>query len=241
MIEVGETPVLVHLMRWYYKQGFNDFVICGGYRVWEIKQYFLHYEFRTNHLNIDHRDSLTSPALSFGPKLEQERWRVRVLDTGLESMTGSRIAQAVKQVSETDQFDDFAVTYGDGLSNIDLKKEFEFHSSHGKTGTTAGIAMPSRFGELVTDEKSKVKSFAEKPVLSHSRVNGGFMFFKKNFVKYLSEKQECVLENEPLKRLAEDGELMLFQHDGFWHPMDTLRDREYLQGLWNQGKAPWKV
>lgn len=241
MIEIGDIPILVHIMRWYYKHGFNDFIICGGYRVWEIKQYFLHYEQRTNHLSIDHRESLTAPATSFGVNTEQERWRVRVVDTGLDTMTGSRIAQAVDVISKTDQFENFAVTYGDGLSNIDLKKAFEFHTTSGKLGSTTGIALLSRFGELVADEKGKVKSFVEKPVLSQSRVNGGFMFFKKEFTKYLSKKNDCILEQEPLKKLAEDGQLMLYTHDGFWHPMDTLRDREYLQGLWNQGQAPWKV
>lgn len=239
MIEIGETPILVHLMRWYYSFGFDDFVICAGYRSWEIKNYFLDYQFRQNHLVIDHRESLGSGPATFGLNLAQEKWRVRVIDTGVDCMTGARIARAFDAVSKTDRFSDFAVTYGDGLSDVNLEKEFQFHQSHGRVGTVLGVPPAARFGELGVNSEGMVTSFQEKPQSLPGLINGGFLFFKNEFRSRLETTPDCILERVPLSCLADDGEMMVFPHRGFWYPMDTLRDKIYLQSLWESGKAPW--
>lgn len=239
MIELGDVPILVHIMRSYYAQGFNDFVICAGYRSWEIKNYFLSYEFRANHLEIDHRESGSSPARTLGRNIGQEKWRVRVIDTGLDCMTGGRIARAFDEIAESENFTDFALTYGDGVSDVDLKKEFEFHKSHGKVGTVLGVAPHARFGELDITDDNRVEGFLEKPEHRQGLINGGFFFMKRDFRKYLTTAPSLILEREPMVKLAADGELMMFRHNGFWHPMDTLRDKNHLQNLLDSGKAPW--
>lgn len=239
MVEVGDIPILVHIMRWYYSFGFDDFVICGGYKSWEIKNYFLNYEFRQNHLMIDHRESSNLPPAALGKSSSQEKWRVRVIDTGNEVMTGGRIACAFDVVSQFQQIETFAVTYGDGLSDLNLQKEIDFHLGHKKIGTVLGVHPSARFGELDIDATGKVEGFLEKPESKQGLINGGFFFFNKKFRNYLEASDDCILERAPLSKLAEDGELMMFPHKGFWHPMDTLRDKTYLQSLWDSGKAPW--
>ncbi len=241
MIEIGEIPVLVHIMRSYYQQGFNDFVICAGYRSWEIKNFFLNYEFRMNHLLIDHRDNASELPTAFGRSVVQEKWRVRVLDTGLECMTGARVARAFDMVSTVQKIDQFALTYGDGLCDVNLQQEFLFHQKHEKIGTVLGVSPPGRFGVLGVKEDGRVEGFIEKPVDMQDVINGGFFFFNRSFRSYLSSDASCVLEREPMERLARDEQLMTFKHNGFWHPMDTLRDKTYLEKLWNTGKAPWSV
>lgn len=239
MIEIGEIPMLAHIMRWYYSYGFNDFVICAGYRSWEVKQYFLNYEFRANHLLIDHRESRNAPPVSLGQNLGQEKWRIRVIDTGVESMTGARIARAFDAISETDKISTFGITYGDGVSDVNLENEFKFHTEHGKIGTVLGVVPSARFGELDLAENNRVQGFLEKPISKLGRINGGFFFFNQGFRKYLSTDPQCIMERQPLEQLAKDGELQMFKHSGFWQPMDTLRDKTYLQELWDSGKAPW--
>ncbi|OFZ81920.1 MAG: hypothetical protein A2583_05725 [Bdellovibrionales bacterium RIFOXYD1_FULL_53_11] len=239
MLEVGDIPILVHIMRWYYRFGFNDFVVCAGYRSWEIKKFFLNYEFRKNNIVIDHRAALDSPPSPLGRNKEQENWRVRVIDTGLETMTGGRVARAFDEICGQDRFEDFALTYGDGLCDIDLGRELSFHKEHGKTGTVLGVRPSARFGVLEL-EGAKVKGFMEKPEEQQALINGGFFFFKRDFRKYLSTGEGCILEREPVEKLAGDGGLMMFEHKGFWQPMDTQRDKNYLQGIWASGKAPWR-
>ncbi len=239
MIEIGEQPILVHIMRWYYSFGFNDFVICAGYRSWEIKQYFLNYEFRLNHLQIDHRESTNSPPSSLGQNMGQERWRIRIIDTGIDSMTGARIARAFDKISKTDQIKTFGVTYGDGLSDVNLTEELKFHFSHGKTGTVLGVIPTARFGELDITPDDRVEGFLEKPASKQARVSGGFFFFNQDFRNYLNLDPQCIMEREPLENLAKDKKFRMFRHTGFWQPMDTLRDKVLLQGLWESGNAPW--
>jgi glucose-1-phosphate cytidylyltransferase len=238
MIEVGGFPVLLHIMRHYYAFGFNDFVICAGYRSWSIKEFFLDYEARCNHIEIDHRTNSESPLRTFGEPKRNESWRVRVIDTGLESMTGARVARAF-DFAKQENFEDFAVTYGDGLSGLNLRSEYEFHQSHGKIGTVLGVKPNARFGELETSANGSVKGFLEKPQSKQGLINGGFFFFKRKFRDYLSTDAECILERAPLENLTRDAGLMMHSFDGFWHPMDTLRDKNYLQELWDSSKAPW--
>lgn len=241
MIEIGEYPILLHIMRWYYSYGFNDFVICAGYRAWEIKQYFLTYQFRANHLMIDHRTAVDAPPETLGSNEAQEKWRVRVIDTGVDCMTGGRVARAFDQVSKTQEIQDFAVTYGDGVSDVNLQQELAFHLKHGKTGTVLGVAPMARFGELDISSEGLVRNFSEKPQGKQGLINGGFFFFKKGFRENLSTDSDCILEKKPLSSLAETGGLMMYPHKGFWQPMDTLRDKTQLQELWDSGKAPWKA
>ena len=222
MIEIGDLPILLHIMRSYYAHGFKDFVICAGYKSWEIKKFFLTYEYRCNSLEIDHRDSLRTPAQPFGKSSTQESWRVRIIDTGAGSMTGARIAKAY-----------------DGLCDVDLSKEFEFHLKHKKLATVLAVKPVARFGELDIDKDALVEGFLEKPQFRQSSINGGYFFFDSSFRNYLSTDPQCVLEKEPLEKLANDKQLMGYHHEGFWHPMDTLRDKTYLQSLWDSGQAPW--
>ena len=241
MVEVGEIPILIHIMRSYYRHGFNDFVICAGYRSWEIKKFFLNYEFRMNHLGIDHRTDLTQSPTALGRSSAQEKWRVRVVDTGVDCMTGGRLARAFDAIARDQAFTDFALTYGDGLSDVDLAKEFDFHHTHQKMGTVLGVNMQARFGILDVVDDMQVAGFLEKPDDRQDVISGGFFFFKRDFRRFLSNDIECVLERQPLEMLAAHGELMSFRHTGFWHPMDTLRDKTYLEKLWASGSAPWLI
>lgn len=240
MIEIGEIPIMVHIMRWYYKFGFNDFVICAGYRSWEIKNYFLNYQYRQNHLMIDHRMDRDRKSETFGPGQLQEKWRVRVIDTEVDCQTGGRISRAFNEI-QGDSFTDFAVTYGDGVCDVDLNREWEFHKKHGRFGTVLGVRPSARFGELDLSVDGLVSSFKEKPQATQGFINGGFFFFKRGFKDYLTSDSTCILERDPLSRLSEDQQLLMHPHEGFWHPMDSLRDKTYLEGLWNSKKAPWKV
>jgi glucose-1-phosphate cytidylyltransferase len=244
MVEIGDAPILLHIMRWYYSFGFDDFVICGGYRSWEIKNFFLSYKYRLNHMVIDHRsenrnDAQNPEIIRDSKLLGQEKWRVRVLDTGQETMTGGRIARAFDLVSETDSFSHFAVTYGDGVSDLNLDRELEFHFKHDRVGTVLGVPPLARFGELDVSADGQVTGFVEKPEDKQGLINGGYFFFKSEFRKYLNSDESCFLEKAPLSTLAQDGQLMTFEHRGFWRPMDTLRDKMALEELWLSGKAPW--
>lgn len=239
MIEIGDTPILLHIMRSYYSHGFTNFVICAGYRAWEIKDYFLNYQYRQNNIVIDHRQSLSEPPRYRKGSIGQERWRVMVLDTGLDVMTGARIARAFDDLAAEESFEHFAVTYGDGVCDVNLKAEMDFHLKHGKTGTVLGVQPLSRFGELSTDRDGLVENFIEKPESRLALINGGFFFFKKDFRRLLNTDKSCILERAPLEKLAGERQLMMFEHRGFWHCMDTLRDKTHLQQLWDSGRAPW--
>lgn len=238
MIEVGGDPILLHIMRSYYRFGFNDFVICAGYRSWEIKQYFLTYGFRKTHIEIDHRSDASAPARPFGAAQSQENWRVRVIDTGVDCMTGARIARAFDTLKD-EAFDQFAVTYGDGVSDVDLTQELESHLKTGFVGTVLGVHPSARFGELTVDANQRVLDFSEKPQSRSDLINGGFFFFKRKFREYLSTDEGCILERAPLNKLAKDGQLAMYPHKGFWQPMDTLRDKNHLEALVAEKKAPW--
>jgi glucose-1-phosphate cytidylyltransferase len=232
MVPIGNHPILWHIMRSYAHHGFKRFVLCLGYKAEVIKSYFLSY----SSMNSDFTVDLRSNNVTVHSVDHDQDWEVTLAFTGDLSMTGSRIAQAAERYIGDAQH--LAVTYGDGLTDADLRKEFEFHLGHGKTGTVLGVNPPSRFGELRLRE-DRVIEFDEKPEFSDSWINGGYFFFKRNFLSYLSTDESCVLEQEPLVRLARDGQLGIHKHPGFWACMDTQRDRDYLNGLWANGKAPW--
>jgi glucose-1-phosphate cytidylyltransferase len=208
MVPIGDEPILVHIMRLYRKRGFERFVLCTGFKSDVIEAYFR-----------DHPE-----------------WHPTVAFTGESAMTGARVARAAED--HLGKAEQFAVTYGDGLTDVDLADELAFHLAHGGIGTVLGVNPPSRFGELKIDGDSVVE-FDEKPQIRDHWVNGGFFFFSRAFLDYLSRDDDCVLEREPLVRLARDGGLTVYRHPGFWAAMDTQRDMEQLSELHAAGAAPW--
>ncbi|NGX57763.1 MAG: Glucose-1-phosphate cytidylyltransferase [Chlamydiae bacterium] len=232
MIPIGKHPILWHIMRHYRKHGFRKFILCVGYKSHVIKDFFLNY----STLNSDFTIDLKTNQKTIHSAHYDEDWEVTLAYTGEQTMTGARVAIATKKyLGESEHF---AVTYGDGLTNADLRSEWEFHLEHKKIGTVLGVNPPSRFGEICL-EGSEVVKFQEKPEFKQNWINGGYFFFRREFCSYLSEKEDCFLEMKPLVKLAEDGQLNLYQHSGFWSCMDTQRDRDRLEQLWKTGEAPW--
>lgn len=235
MVPIGKYPILWHIMHSYRKHGFRKFILCTGFKSEVIKDYFLNYaslnsdftvDLKTNHLTVHSID-------------HEEDWEVTVAYTGDKTMTGGRIAIAAeKYLGESTHA---AVTYGDGLTNANLKHELLFHLDHKKIGTVLGVNPPSRFGEILL-RGDEVIEFSEKPEFKEKWINGGFFFFHRDFFsRYLSKEENCILEGIPLVELAKNGQLNLFKHSGFWACMDTQRDRDYLNQLWNSGQAPWAL
>lgn len=234
MVPVGDRPILWHIMRSYARHGFRRFVLCLGYKAEVIKAYFLHYA----SLNSDFTVELKTGQTTVHSIDHEQDWQVTLADTGELSMTGARVARAAaKYLGDTEHF---AVTYGDGLTDVNLADEYRFHLEQGRAGTVLGVHPPSRFGELRTDGP-KVDAFSEKPEFLDNWINGGYFFFRRDFLKYVSAEPACVLERQPLIDLARDDQLSIYKYEGFWACMDTQRDREYLDKLWTEGKAPWAV
>lgn len=234
MVPVGNRPILWHIMRSYAHHGFRRFVLCLGYKAEVVKAYFLNYP----SLNSDFTVELKTNKVKVHSIDHDQDWEVTLADTGELTMTGARVARAAaKYLGDAEHF---AVTYGDGLTDANLAEEYRFHAGHDRHGTVLGVNPPSRFGELRVDG-TKVESFSEKPDFAESWINGGYFFFRRAFLPYLSAAESCVLEKEPLVRLAADGQLNVYRHRGFWACMDTQRDREHLDKLWSAGQAPWAV
>ncbi len=234
MVPIGGRPILWHVMRSYARHGFRRFVLCLGYKAEVIKSYFLNYAWMGSDFTVELRTNrATVHSIDHG-----EDWEVTLADTGELTMTGARVARAAaKYLGDAPRF---AVTYGDGLTDASLASELRFHLEHRRLGTVLGVNPPSRFGELRTRD-SLVEEFAEKPDFTESWVNGGYFLFERGFLPYLSAEEGCVLEREPLVRLARDGQLGVYKHGGFWACMDTQRDLEQLNKLWASGQAPWAV
>ncbi|HEV7225973.1 MAG TPA: glucose-1-phosphate cytidylyltransferase [Pirellulales bacterium] len=233
MIPIGGRPILWHIMKGYAQHGFTDFVLCLGYKSWVIKRYFLEYHLA----GVDFSLRLGSPAqVRVHDAVDEADWHVTLAETGLDAMTGCR----VKRIEPYITGERFMLTYGDGVADIDLARLLAFHRSHGKLGTVTAIQPPSRFGEIEL-HGPRVVEFMEKPLASRGRINGGFFVFEREFLGRLADDPASVLEREPLTRLAGDGQLMAYLHDGFWHPMDSSRDYNQLNQLWSEGQAPWKV
>ena len=229
MVEIGGKPILWHIMKIYSHYGFKDFIICLGYKGHIIKEYFANYFLRMSDVTIN----LQTNEIQVH-KNTSEDWKVTLVDTGLYTMTGGRIKRVAEHIKGT-----FMLTYGDGVADINLYKLLEFHKSHGKIGTVTAVRPTGRFGALYMEDKL-VKRFTEKPQEGEGWINGGFFVFEREFLKYI-EGDDSVLEQEPLENLAKDGHLMAYKHYGFWQCMDTLREKNYLEELWQTGKAPWKV
>lgn len=232
MVEIGGRPILWHIMKSYAAHGFTDFVLCLGYKGERIKEYFLHYE-------AMHSDFTVELGRADGPRLHAAHgeggWRVTLADTGLHTMTGARIKRAARYITG----DRFMLTYGDGVSDVDIRGLVEYHARAGTIGAVTGVRPSSRFGELLTDG-GRVVQFSEKPQTHEGLVNGGFFVFRREFLDYLDDDPGCVLEKDPLERLAADGQLAVYTHRGFWQCMDTYRDHQLLTHLWDSGEAPWK-
>lgn len=229
MVEIGGRPILWHIMKIYSSHGINDFVICCGYKGYVIKEYFANYFLHMSDITLNMRDNEM--------KVHDQRaepWNVTLVDTGDESMTGGRL----RRVRDFIGNDDFCFTYGDGVGDIDIAKSVEFHRAHGKLATLTATYPPGRFGALDIESK-QVRSFREKPKGDGAMINGGFFVLSPKVLDYI-ESDLTVWEQDPLARLASENELMAFQHEGFWQPMDTLRDKQHLELLWESDAAPWK-
>jgi glucose-1-phosphate cytidylyltransferase len=230
MIEIGDMPILWHIMKIYSSHGINDFVICLGYKSYVIKEYFANYflhssdvtfDMRSNTMEVHHKDV--------------EPWRVTLIDTGVSTMIGGRIKRIINYVGG----EDFCLTYGDGVSDVNISELIAFHKNEGRLATVTGVQPPGRFGAIEFDG-NQVTGFREKPQGDGGWINGGFFVLSPKVVDYI-EGDQTVWEQEPMENLAAEGQLSLYIHRGFWHPMDTLRDKRYLESLWSSNKAPWKI
>jgi len=231
MVEIGDKPILWHIMKIYSHYDLNDFVICLGYKAYFIKEYFANYFLHQNDVTIDVKNN----NIQFHQNMV-EPWKITLVDTGENTMTGGRVKRIQKYVDNQT----FMLTYGDGVGDVDIKKLLEFHKSHGKLATVTA-AMPSgRFGALNLDHDNIVTSFHEKPRGDKAWINGGFFVLEPEVFNYI-EGDSTILERSPMEALARDNQLVAFRHSGFWKPMDTLRDKNELESLWKSSQAPWKV
>lgn len=230
MIEIGGRPILWHIMKHYSQHGLNDFVICLGYKGYLIKEYFANYALHLSDVTVDTRTGQINVHRNLA-----EDWRISLIDTGEETMTGGRLKRAMDYVDD----DTFCLTYGDGVGNIDITASLDFHGSHGKAATVTAVRPPSRFGQFVLDGTT-VSTFAEKPVEEGGWINGGFFVLNRSVAQHL-DGDDTIWERDPMEKLAAAGDLQAFFHEGFWQPMDTLRDKQHLEALWDARKAPWKT
>jgi glucose-1-phosphate cytidylyltransferase len=231
MVEIGGKPILWHIMKIYSHYGFHDFIICLGYKGYMIKEYFSNYFLHMSDVTFDMRTNSMKVHQQYA-----EPWNVTLVDTGAETMTGGRIKRVAPYIGN----ETFMLTYGDGISDVNIKKLLEYHKNHHKLATVTATQPSGRFGALNLDSSEKVVSFQEKPAGDGSWINGGFFILSPRILDLISG-DNTVLEKEPIESLARDGELVGYKHHGFWYAMDTLRDKNHLETLWQSGKAPWKV
>ncbi len=231
MVEVGGMPILWHIMKTYASYGFNDFAIALGYKGDVIKEFFLNYKLHKSDMLI----SLRSGSVKFENDFSED-WNVGLHDTGASSMTGGRLLNLKKLFNPGDTF---MLTYGDGVADIDISKLVEFHKGHGKIATLTAVRPPARFGSIIMEECGHILEFKEKPQVGEGWINGGYFVFNYEVFDYLKDDQ-TILEREPLENLSEQNELVAYRHEGFWHCMDTIRDRDNLNEIWAKGNAPWK-
>lgn len=233
MVEIGGRPILWHIMKIYSHYGFKDFILCLGYKGDMIKKYFYNYEILNNDFTIglgDHKN------IEIHGCHGEQGWRITFADTGEKALKGARLKRVEKYIDG----DQFMMTYGDGVADININELVEFHQSHGKLATVTGVNPHARFGRLKV-KGNRVVNFFEKPHESNDLISGGFFVFSHKFLEYLEDRDDCDLECGVLERIADEGQLMTYKHDKFWACMDTIRDMEYLNKLWNENKAEWKV
>ncbi|MGE5378062.1 MAG: glucose-1-phosphate cytidylyltransferase [Bacteroidota bacterium] len=231
MVEIGGKPILWHIMKIYAAHGFNEFVVALGYKGEAIKEYFLKYHYHSRSLTIQLKTGGV-----YAHNQNGEDWTVHLLDTGMQTQTGGRI----KQIAEFIGDEPFMLTYGDGVGNINIPDLLRFHQSHGGLATLTAVHPPARFGQMVFNDNDEVIEFVEKPQLGEGWINGGFFVLQPEIARYIDGDQS-IFEREPLQRLASDGQLKAYCHSNFWYCMDTLRDVQLLNKLWEEGDAPWKI
>ena len=232
MIPIGPYPILWHIMKSYSYFGYKDFIICLGYKGQVIKDFFLNYEAYTCDLTISFG---REGGIIYHNAPFEEDWKVTLVDTGVRAMTGARIARIRQYVGN----EDFMLTYGDGVGDIDIRQLLNFHKSHGRVLTVTGVRPPGRFGEMVGRSEGVITSFNEKPQVTVGRISGGFFVASPRLFDYLDEREDLVFEQDPIRRLVADEQLVMFEHDGFWQPMDTSREYQLLNSLYDSGSAPW--
>lgn len=236
MIEIGGRPILWHIMKLYAHYGFCDFVLCLGYRGWDIKDYFLNYKAKNSDFTIQPG---TDREIEFYESAENENWKITLADTGQDAMTGARIKRVAHHLTPGEEF---MLTYGDGLADLDIRTLLAFHRAHGKIATLTAVHSVGRFGEVTIDDQDQVASFAEKPRCQETqRIAGGFFVFNYEMLDYLDEDPSCILERGPLEKLTEEGQLAAYRHNGYWQCMDNYREWMILNKAWSSGKAPWSV
>jgi glucose-1-phosphate cytidylyltransferase len=231
MIEIGGKPILWHIMKIYAKHGINDFVICCGYKGYVIKEYFANYFLHMSDVTFDMAKNQMEVHQRYA-----EPWRVTLVDTGEKTMTGGRLKRVTEHLTKDEPF---CFTYGDGVSDVNIGKLIAFHRQHGRKATMTAVQPPGRYGSIEITS-NEVKRFIEKPQGDGGWINGGFFILSPDVLRYIADDQSS-WEGEPLIRLAAEAQMMAYQHQGFWQPMDTLRDRNHLEELWASGAAPWKV
>ena len=229
LVEIGGYPIIWHILKNYSFHGINDFVICLGYKGYMIKEYFANYFLHMSNVTIDIKNNTTEIH-----DANAEPWKITLVDTGDDTMTGGRIKRIEKYIDDT-----FCLTYGDGVSNVNISKSIDFHKNSGLIGTVTAIQPPGRFGTLKI-KNNKVETFVEKPKGDLTWINGGFFVLEPKIFEFLNDEQ-TIFEREPLEQLSKMNQLGVFKHDGFWQAMDTLREKESLENLWRQNNAPWKV
>ncbi len=229
MVEIGGRPMLWHIMKLYSNQGIDEFVIALGYKGYMIKEYFANYRLHMSDVTFDYGGNDMSTHAG-----RAEAWKVTLVDTGPETMTGGRLKRLKPYIGN----EPFCMTYGDGVAQLNIRSVIDFHLAHGRAATVTAVRPPSRFGALDIGTGGKVEKFREKPPGDGIRINGGFFVFSPNVLDYI-EGDSTVFEKEPMERLAEDGQLMAWEHDGFWFSMDTLRDKRALEEMWARGNPPW--
>ena len=233
LVKIGNRPILWHIMKIYSHYGYKDFVLCLGYKGEMIKEYFYHYEVMNNDFSI----TLGNPqSMNIHSCHEENGWKITLCNTGDKALKGARLKRIEKYVNT----DYFMVTYGDGVANINILELVDFHRAHGRLATVTGVRPLSRFGELTVRGK-EVRAFQEKPQSSGGLISGGFFVFDRHFFDYLEDRDDCDFEYGALEEIAAAGQLMVYTHDGFWACMDTYRDLEYLNKLWDRGEAAWQV
>ena len=234
MVEIGGRPMLWHIMKLYAHYGLKEFVLCLGYKGYQIKDFFLNYEARMKDFSVRLG---RSPSLEFHNGHAEDGWLVTLAETGDTALTGARLRRVSRYLKDQP----FCLTYGDGLGDVNVSELIRFHRLRRRLATVTGVRPPGRFGELRVDG-DRATAFAEKPQVTEGYINGGFFVFEPEFLdRYLDDRDDLALEMEPLQRLAADGELSIYKHDGYWQPMDTYREWKLLDELWNQRRAPWKV
>lgn len=231
LVQIGGRPVLWHIMKIYSHYGFNDFIVCLGYKGYLIKEYFANYALHMSDVTFD-----TANGTRIVHQNSAEPWRVTLVDTGDKTETGGRVKR-IAHYLEGDS--DFCLTYGDGVGSVNVKQAVDFHRSHGKLATVTAVRPPARWGALLIDDQDQVQEFQEKPVGDKAYINGGFFVLSTKILDHI-DGDSTVWERGPLEQMARQGQLKAFRHDGFWQPMDTLRDKQMLDELWEKG-APWKV